>query len=186
MANVQFFRGTQAEYDAKVSQGLISSDAIYYITDKGCLYVGETGTTCDDTGWIPLAFVPSGNMVTLCAAGMNQQIPINNGFAYRVVNGNHVYIAGGFKLTSFNDTETVISAALPLALKPHQPVINSTGTGFSTWQVCNLRWLCPTSNPSTVVTIQLENASRTLRVLGTSGVKTLDFVSVFVDYYLQS
>lgn len=108
MAQVQFFRGTKAEYDAKVAQGEISTDAIYYITDKGILYVGDTGTACSDTGWVSLGVMTTS--IVQCVSPYDQYGGYP-GIAYRVINNNHIYIRGVVKIVNSALANKAISSA---------------------------------------------------------------------------
>ena len=130
---------------------------------------------CTDTGWLPLTLDTSSGKVQ---AANSQQVPVYNGFAYRVVNGNHVYIIGSFHTKTAISSETIISTALPTELIPTQPVLS--GSTIST-QVCNIRYLCPTNATSSYAVVQLENGTRTLRCL--SAPTNVD-VSVRMEYFI--
>ena len=102
-----------------------------------------------DTGWIPLAIATGDSRVqpVPTAGYLNQQVPVSTGFAYRVVNGNHVYIAGGFKLQGYQMSgstwpQLTLSAALPEELTPVQPDV--TDGSITGWQgnraICERYW----------------------------------------------
>lgn len=151
--------------------------------------VGTGNTRSTDTGWIPLTLKLGGN-VSYAAAGFNQQIPVNNGFAYRVVNGNHVYVVGGFKLTNYTSGNSINLTVngLPEELTPKQPIINIATGEISGWQVCNRIFRCPTNAPGVDATIQLENDSRVLQLIGinATGSNSYQFVSVAFDYFVPN
>lgn len=101
MASVQFFRGTQAEYNAKLTNNEISSDALYYITDTGRVYMGEdivgNGATSSDTGWISLGVMTTS--IVQCVSPYDQYGGYP-GIAYRVINNNHIYVRGVVKIVN--------------------------------------------------------------------------------------
>lgn len=144
--------------------------------------ISSTGGGGSDTGWQPIGLVTSGQIGALQGAWA-YEAPVDSAFAYRVINGNHVYIAGGFRVISAPPVDTIISAALPDSIRPRRLVPD--GSGGLNWSIGNVRFNCATATSNVNVELAIEQGGNVIRWKGMSGDTKTDMVSVMFDYYVS-
>lgn len=144
--------------------------------------ISASGSGGSDTGWQPIGLITSGQIGALQGAWA-YEAPVDSAFAYRVINGNHVYLAGGFRVISAPPVDTVISAALPDSIRPRRLVPD--GSGGLNWSIGNVRFNCATATSNVNVELAIEQGGNVIRWKGMSGDTKTDMVSVMFDYYVS-
>ena len=141
-----------------------------------------SANSISDTGWRHIDLITSSQIGALEGAWA-YEAPVDSAFAYRIINGNHVYIAGGFRVISAPSFDTILSATLPDSIRPKRLVPDGSG-GFN-WSVGNVRFNCATATSNVNVELSIEQGANVIRWRGMSGDTKTDMVSVMFDYYVS-
>lgn len=149
------------------------------IDDNGVI---SADSGISDTGWQHIGLITSSQIGALQGAWA-YEAPVDSAFAYRIINGNHVYIAGGFRVISAPPFDTILSATLPDSIRPRRLVPDGSG-GFN-WSVGNVRFNCATATSNVNVELSIEQGANVIRWRGISGDTKTDMVSVMFDYYVS-
>lgn len=141
-----------------------------------------SANSISDTGWRHIDLITSSQIGALQGAWA-YEAPVDSAFAYRIINGNHVYIAGGFRVISAPPFDTILSATLPDSIRPKRLVPDGSG-GFN-WSVGNARFNCATATSNVNVELAIEQGANVIRWKSMSGDTKTDMVSVMFDYYVS-